>query len=75
MQKLFLLLIYTLVRILFVELEMVGSWYHYKGKVKKAGCDFLSNAIMSLRNNLLNLSEDYGTYKYSIDRVYEILKN
>ena len=34
-----------------------------------------SNAIMSLRNNLLNLSEDYGTYKYSIDRVYEILKN
>lgn len=52
-----------------------GSWYHYKGKVKKSGCDFLSNAIMSLKDNTLNLSEDYGTYKYSIDRVKEILNN
>ena len=51
-----------------------GSWYHYKGKVKKAGCDFLSNAIMSLREKTLTLSDDYGTYKYSIDRVNEILK-
>lgn len=52
-----------------------GSWYHYKGKVKKAGCDFLSNAIMSLKEKSLNLSDDYGTYKYSIDRVNEILNN
>ncbi len=52
-----------------------GSWYHYKGKVKKAGCDFLTNAIMSLRQQSLNLSDDYGTYKYSIDRVNEILNN
>ena len=51
-----------------------GSWYHYKGKIKKAGCDFLSNAIMSLREKTLTLSDDYGTYKYSIDRVNEILK-
>ena len=52
-----------------------GSWYHYKGKIKKAGCDFLSNAIMALRENILNLSDDYGTYKYSIDRVNQILNN
>ena len=52
-----------------------GSWYHYKGKIKKAGCAFLSNAMMSLKNNTLNLSNDYGTYKYSIDRVNEILNN
>jgi hypothetical protein len=52
-----------------------GSWYHYKGKIKKAGCDFLSNAIMSLREKKLTLSDDYGTYKYSIDRVNEILNN
>ncbi len=51
-----------------------GSWYHYKGKIKKAGCDFLSNAIMSLKDKSLNLSDDYGTYKYSIDRVHEIIK-
>ena len=51
-----------------------GSWYHYKGKIKKAGCDFLSNAIMALREKTLTLSDDYGTYKYSIDRVNEILK-
>ena len=51
-----------------------GSWYHYKGKIKKAGCDFLSNAIMSLKDKTLTLSDDYGTYKYSIDRVNEILK-
>jgi len=51
-----------------------GSWYHYKGKIKKAGCDFLSNAIMSLKEKTLTLSDDYGTYKYSIDRVNEILK-
>ena len=52
-----------------------GSWYHYKGKIKKAGCDFLSNAIMSLRDKTLSLSDDYGTYKNSIDRVNEILNN
>ena len=52
-----------------------GSWYHYKGKIKKAGCDFLSNAIMALKDNTLNLSDDYGTYKYSIDRVSQILNN
>ena len=52
-----------------------GSWYHYKGKIKKAGCDFLSNAIMALKDNTLNLSDDYGTYKYSIDRVSKILNN
>tara|TARA_B100001057_G_scaffold123998_1_gene122762 strand:- start:1218 stop:2363 length:1146 start_codon:yes stop_codon:yes gene_type:complete len=52
-----------------------GSWYHYKGKIKKAGCDFLSNAIMALKDNSLNLSDDYGTYKYSIDRVSKILNN
>jgi hypothetical protein len=52
-----------------------GSWYHYKGKIKKAGCAFLSNAMMSLKHNTLNLSDDYGTYKYSIDRVNEILNN
>ncbi|MEE2694790.1 MAG: hypothetical protein VX976_00355 [Pseudomonadota bacterium] len=52
-----------------------GSWYHYKGKIKKAGCAFLSNTMMSLKNNTLSLSEDYGTYKYSIDRVNEILNN
>ncbi len=52
-----------------------GSWYHYKGKIKKAGCDFLSNAIMALKVNTLNLSDDYGTYKYSIDRVSKILNN
>ena len=52
-----------------------GSWYHYKGKIKKAGCDFLSNAIMALRENKLSLSDDYGTYKYSIDRVSQILNN
>ncbi len=52
-----------------------GSWYHYKGKVKKAGCDFLSNAIMAIKNNTLNLSDDYGTYKHSIDKVNNILNN
>ena len=59
----------------FCRVDDGGSWYHYKGKIKKAGCDFLSNAIMALRQNSLNSSDDYGTYKYSIDRVAEILNN
>tara|TARA_B100000900_G_scaffold370757_1_gene349503 strand:+ start:43 stop:1191 length:1149 start_codon:yes stop_codon:yes gene_type:complete len=59
----------------FCRVDDGGSWYHYKGKVKKAGCDFLSNALMSIRKNSLKLSDDYGTYKYSIDRVNEILNN
>ncbi len=59
----------------FCRVDDGGSWYHYKGKIKKAGCDFLSNAIMALRNQTLNQSDDYGTYKYSIDRVNQILNN
>lgn len=59
----------------FCKVDSGGSWYHYKGKIKKAGCDFLSNAIVSLNTNSLNLSDDYGTYKHSIDRVNEILNN
>ena len=31
--------------------------------------------LMALKDNTLNLSDDYGTYKYSIDRVNEILNN
>ena len=59
----------------FCKVDAGGSWYHYKGKIKKAGCCFLTNSIVSLNDSTLNLSEDYGTYKHSIDRVNEILNN
>tara|TARA_Y100001970_G_C14131889_1_gene802143 strand:+ start:61 stop:1200 length:1140 start_codon:yes stop_codon:yes gene_type:complete len=52
-----------------------GLWYHYKGNEKNVGCDFLSNAIRSLKTNTLNLSSDYPTFKESIDRVNAILNN
>ena len=52
-----------------------GLWYHYKGNEKNVGCDFLSNAIRSLKTNTLNLSTDYPTFKESIDRVNAILNN
>ena len=52
-----------------------GLWYHYKGRDKMVGCDFLSNTIKSVMTNTLKNSEDYPIFKESIDRVYEIMNN
>tara|TARA_X000001036_G_scaffold223730_1_gene209402 strand:+ start:80 stop:1186 length:1107 start_codon:yes stop_codon:yes gene_type:complete len=50
-----------------------GLWYHYRGRDKKVGCDFLSNTIKSIRDQTLNSSQDYSTFKESIDRVNQII--
>ena len=52
-----------------------GLWYHYKGREKMVGCDFLSNTIKSITSNTLQNSTDYPIFKESIDRVYEIMNN
>ena len=52
-----------------------GLWYHFKGNDKRVGCDFLSNTIRSIRQNTLTKSNDYPTFKESIDRVNEIINN
>ena len=52
-----------------------GLWYHYKGREKMVGCDFLSNTIKSITSNTLKNSADYPIFKESIDRVYEIMNN
>ena len=52
-----------------------GLWYHYKGREKMVGCDFLSNTIKSITSNTLKNSIDYPIFKESIDRVYEIMNN
>ena len=52
-----------------------GLWYHYKGREKMVGCDFLSNTIKSITTNTLKNSADYPIFKESIDRVYEIMNN
>ena len=52
-----------------------GLWYHYKGREKMVGCDFLSNTIKSITSNTLQNSIDYPVFKESIDRVYEIMNN
>ena len=50
-----------------------GLWYHYKGRDKMVGCDFLSNTIKSIQSKTIRNSEDYPIFKESIDRVYEIM--
>ena len=50
-----------------------GLWYHYKGNSKKVGCDFLSNAVRSVKKDLLQKSESYPLFKESIERVREIV--
>ena len=50
-----------------------GLWYHYKGRDKMVGCDFLSNTIKSIESKTIRNSEDYPIFKESIDRVYEIM--
>ena len=52
-----------------------GLWYHFKGREKRVGCDFLSNVVKSIRQNSLNESSDYPTFKESIDRIVEIMNN
>ena len=39
----------------FAEL-VKGLWYHFKGREKRVGCDFLSNVVKSIRQNSLNES-------------------
>ena len=46
-----------------------------KGEKKRVGCDFLSNVVKSIRQNSLNESSDYPTFKESIDRIVEIMNN
>tara|TARA_B100000287_G_C20572370_1_gene757084 strand:- start:150 stop:1259 length:1110 start_codon:yes stop_codon:yes gene_type:complete len=50
-----------------------GLWYHYKGRDKMVGCDFLSNTIRSIQSNTITKTEDYPIFKESIDRVYKIM--
>ena len=52
-----------------------GLWYHYQGNEKQVGCDFLSNAIKSIKANTLVSSYDYPIFKESIDSVNAIIKN
>ena len=52
-----------------------GLWYHYKGREKMVGCDFLSNTIKSITTKTLKNSADYPIFKESIDRVDEIMEN
>ena len=51
-----------------------GLWYHYKGRDKMVGCDFLSNTIRSIKAKTIKNAEDYPIFRESIDRVYEIMK-
>ncbi|MAI84850.1 MAG: hypothetical protein CMM91_07965 [Rickettsiales bacterium] len=46
-----------------------GMWYHFNGDQKQMGCDFLSNAVKSIREKTLEKSEGYELFKESIDRV------
>ena len=52
-----------------------GLWYHYKGREKMVGCDFLSNTIKSITDKYSEKFKDYPIFKESIDRVYEIMNN
>lgn len=52
-----------------------GLWYHYQGNEKQVGCDFLSNAIKSIKASTLVSSYDYPIFKESIDSVNTIIKN
>ena len=60
---------------LFVGLAKEVCGIIIKVMKKNVGCDFLSNAIRSVKTNTLNLSTDYPTFKESIDRVNAILNN
>lgn len=51
-----------------------GMWYHYSGEIKQMGCDFLSNAIKTISDKTLSLSEDYTIFKESIDKVMNFVK-
>lgn len=50
-----------------------GLWYHVRGNEKKVGCDFLSNTIRSVKNDMLTESKSYPLFKESIERVREIV--
>ena len=50
-----------------------GLWYHVRGNEKKVGCDFLSNTIRSVKNDMLPESKSYPLFKESIERVREIV--
>lgn len=50
-----------------------GLWYHFMGNNKKVGCDFLSNTVRSVREDMLQKSNSYSLFRESIERVREII--
>ena len=50
-----------------------GLWYHFEGNQKEVGCDFLSNTVRAVKEDLLHKSKSYLLFKESMDRVREII--